>query len=157
MLRHYSITYTQSFHARHGLLAVGRMGNLLCVHLSYVCPEKSSEFFLCFTSKPNEHGIFWNLYLYIYKSVEGVCLYTDNFCDILCFCRLLTKPRRSETFSLWCLFVPPLLKNCWLNFNQLDIRNLTYLEHVIDHGYTRVAHCVTARWRNFSHYCRPLR
>ena len=21
----------------------------------------------------------------------------------------------------------------------------------------RVAHCVTARWRNFSHYCRPLR
>ena len=25
------------------------------------------------------------------------------------------------------------------------------------HGCARVAHCVSARWRNFSHYCRPLR
>ena len=25
------------------------------------------------------------------------------------------------------------------------------------HGCARVAHCVPARWRNFSHYCRPLR
>ena len=25
------------------------------------------------------------------------------------------------------------------------------------HECARVAHCVTARWRNFSHYCRPLR
>ena len=25
------------------------------------------------------------------------------------------------------------------------------------HGCARVAHCVTARWRNISHYCRPLR
>ena len=25
------------------------------------------------------------------------------------------------------------------------------------HGCARVAHCVTARWRNFSHYSRPLR
>ena len=24
------------------------------------------------------------------------------------------------------------------------------------HGCARVAHCVTARWRNCSHYCRPL-
>ena len=27
----------------------------------------------------------------------------------------------------------------------------------LTHGCARVAHCVTARWRNFSHYCRPLR
>ena len=27
----------------------------------------------------------------------------------------------------------------------------------LDHGCARVAHCVTARWRNLSHYCRPLR
>ena len=25
------------------------------------------------------------------------------------------------------------------------------------HGCARVAHCVTVRWHNFSHYCRPLR
>ena len=25
------------------------------------------------------------------------------------------------------------------------------------HGCARVAHCITVRWRNFSHYCRPLR
>ena len=24
----------------------------------------------------------------------------------------------------------------------------------LEHGCARVAHCVTARWRNFSHYCR---
>ena len=28
---------------------------------------------------------------------------------------------------------------------------------VVKHGCARVAHCVTARCRNFSHYCRPLR
>ena len=27
----------------------------------------------------------------------------------------------------------------------------------LGHGFARVAHCVTARLRNFSHYCRPLR
>ena len=27
----------------------------------------------------------------------------------------------------------------------------------LNHGCARVPHCVTARWRNFSHYCRPLR
>ena len=27
----------------------------------------------------------------------------------------------------------------------------------IGHGCARLPHCVTARWRNFSHYCRPLR
>ena len=27
----------------------------------------------------------------------------------------------------------------------------------LGHGCARVAHCVAARWRNFSHYCRQLR
>ena len=27
----------------------------------------------------------------------------------------------------------------------------------LSQGWARVAHCVTARWRNISHYCRPLR
>ena len=27
----------------------------------------------------------------------------------------------------------------------------------LQHGCAKVAHCVPARWRNFSHYCRPLR
>ena len=27
----------------------------------------------------------------------------------------------------------------------------------LDHGCARVAHCATARWRNFSQYCCPLR
>ena len=27
----------------------------------------------------------------------------------------------------------------------------------LEHGRARVAHCVTGRWRNVSHYCRPLR
>ena len=27
----------------------------------------------------------------------------------------------------------------------------------LSHGCAEVAHCVPARWRNFSHYCRPLR
>ena len=35
MRRHYSITYTQSLHAINGLLAVGRVGNLLCGRPSY--------------------------------------------------------------------------------------------------------------------------
>ena len=30
-------------------------------------------------------------------------------------------------------------------------------ELAIEQGYARMAHCVTARWRNFSHYCCPLR
>ena len=31
-----------------------------------------------------------------------------------------------------------------------------YNRHGLGHGCARVAHCVIARWRNFSHYCRPL-
>ena len=27
----------------------------------------------------------------------------------------------------------------------------------LDHGFARVAHCATPGWRNFSHYCCPLR
>ena len=29
--------------------------------------------------------------------------------------------------------------------------------YTLRHGCARVAHCVTARWRNLFHYCRPLR
>ena len=46
-------------------------------------------------------------------------------------------------------------------------RNLPNTNHVctskplrsilLTHGCAKVAHCVTARWRNFSHYCRPRR
>ena len=35
--------------------------------------------------------------------------------------------------------------------------NLLNWVHCLKHGCARVTHCVTARWRNFSHYCRPLR
>ena len=30
-------------------------------------------------------------------------------------------------------------------------------EDRLRHGRARLAHCVTSRWRNVSHYCRPLR
>ena len=30
-------------------------------------------------------------------------------------------------------------------------------EYTLNHGCAKVAHCVPARWRNFSHYCRRLR
>ena len=30
-------------------------------------------------------------------------------------------------------------------------------QHPLCHGRAKVAHCVTARWCNFSHYCCPLR
>ena len=36
MRRHYSITYMQSLHSINGLLAVGRVGNLLCGRPSYL-------------------------------------------------------------------------------------------------------------------------
>ena len=32
-----------------------------------------------------------------------------------------------------------------------------FATHYVVHGRARVAHCVTGRWRNVSHYCRPLR
>ena len=38
----------------------------------------------------------------------------------------------------------------WLRRNCL-------LKDALEHGCARVTHCVTARWRNFSHCCRPLR
>ena len=37
------------------------------------------------------------------------------------------------------------------------LNNLKWFLYCLGHGCARVAHCVTARWRNFSHYCRPLR
>ena len=44
MRRHYSITYTQSLHAINGLLAVGRVGNLLCGRLSYYKRNSTTKF-----------------------------------------------------------------------------------------------------------------
>ena len=42
--------------------------------------------------------------------------------------------------------------------NTVGLRKFLYnLIYYLIHGCGRVAHCVTARWRNFSHYCRPLR
>ena len=38
----------------------------------------------------------------------------------------------------------------WLRRNCL-------LKDALEHGCTRVAHCVPAQWPNFSHYCCPLR
>ena len=40
------------------------------------------------------------------------------------------------------------LTSCSSNIFGMSVR--------LHHGCTRVAHCVTAQWRNFSHYCRPL-
>ena len=48
----------------------------------------------------------------------------------------------------------------WIN-KQSTVQCNFVLKLVTDkalmHGCARVAHCVIARWRNFSHYCRPLR
>ena len=75
-------------------------------------------------------------------------------------------------FFLWgfvkvAVYVPPLPTNLndlrnritvAVNSMKQDIRNQVWDEfnYRLDHGCARVAHCVTALWRNFSHYCRPL-
>ena len=41
--------------------------------------------------------------------------------------------------------------------DKLFFCNFILKLYTIEHGCARVAHCVTARWCNFSHYCRPLR
>ena len=40
---HYSITYTQSLHTINGLIAVGRVGNLLCGRPSYLTNARFLE------------------------------------------------------------------------------------------------------------------
>ena len=47
----------------------------------------------------------------------------------------------------------------WVSCDHILLIKLRYKRfvHVLAHGCARVAHCVTARWRKFSHYCRPLR
>ena len=45
--------------------------------------------------------------------------------------------------------------NNWFTSCKTSVK-LTLLTHLVEHGCARVAHCVTARWRNFSHYCCPL-
>ena len=61
-----------------------------------------------------------------------------------------------------CQLEKSLFKGHWdwvlLNFEILIIyQYFTLILHILDHGCARVAHCVTARRLNFSHYCRPLR
>ena len=58
MRRRYSITYTQSLHIINGLLAVGRVGNLLCGRPSYmqVCDIRDGKWL---------HGCFFLLLLLI--------------------------------------------------------------------------------------------
>ena len=43
-----------------------------------------------------------------------------------------------------------------LNDRKLSIRYIIQNFNTLHHGCAKVAHCVPARWRNFSHYCRPL-
>ena len=46
----------------------------------------------------------------------------------------------------------------WIRSNILisaNVKRSTFKQ--LDHWCARVAHCVTARWLNFSHHCRPLR
>ena len=59
MRRHYSIKYTHSLHAINGLIAVGRVGNLLCGHPSYITLLSSFNFQNCMKLNFylfNEHG-----------------------------------------------------------------------------------------------------
>ena len=60
---------------------------------------------------------------------NSYCLYCTCFCSV---------------FRTTC---PPLVitESYLANYNRLK------------HGRARVAHCVSTRWRNLSHYCRPLR
>ena len=61
-------------------------------------------------------------------------------CAVTTFCN---RPRISTQYHrLW-----------WVTTLPAD----TFLWKDLVHGCAWVAHCVTARWRNFSHYCRPLR
>jgi hypothetical protein len=43
MLRHCSIMYVQSLRAIYGLLAVGRVGNLLCGQATYIDGRKDAR------------------------------------------------------------------------------------------------------------------
>ena len=56
-------------------------------------------------------------------------------------------PSRSTDLSLYDPFLWGTLKEqCFASIPES-----------LDHGRATVAHCVTGRWRNVSHYCRPLR
>ena len=51
-------------------------------------------------------------------------------------------------------------RSCSVSYSSLHASCMTRVVQQcqdLDHGCARVAHCVTARWRNFSHYCCPLR
>ena len=65
-----------------------------------------------------------SIYLSINKTVGGVCLYIDYFCTILGFLSVSYKTMMTRVVLSFdvclsvCLFVPPSLKNGWLDFNQ---------------------------------------
>ena len=67
--------------------------------------------------------------------------------------------------SRFCLFVSDGRTHVWRRpgerhlpeCNRPQHRRPHLRLHGVGHGCARVAHCVTARWRNLSHYCRPLR
>ena len=61
-----------------------------------------------------------------------------------------------QSISSFTSFV--VMKNSWfVHFQCIGGVTLPHTLNCLIHGRARVAHCVTARWRNFSHYCRPLR
>ena len=80
--------------------------------------------------------------------------------------------RASCNFFMWgfvkdVVYVPPLPTNLNVLRNHItaavnsvtqEIRHQDWNEfnYRLDHGRARVAHCVTGRWCNVSHYCRPL-
>ena len=48
----------------------------------------------------------------------------------------------------------------WVRINILEWKKKEKNKELcynLDHGCAKVTHCVPAQWRNFSHYCRPLR
>ena len=53
------------------------------------------------------------------------------------FIRFLQSYGALSTFQLWCLFVPPSLRNGWLNFTKIVIRNLPYIGAFYDNHASR--------------------
>ena len=96
------------------------------------------------------------------------------FSDLLRFVKMLKREwgaERNRTYSSLVKLQPRFLslqwKTCvWAELQpwcpSLQWRTCHWAEHwwwclSLTNGCARVAHCVTARWRDFSHYCRSLR
>ena len=95
------------------------------------------------------------------RPVMGISLsYLYNFCiiPVLSF-NLVWNICESHTYQITLQLTA---LNYLCNFDKTWIRKVLWnnaapWRKLLDHGCARVAHCVTARWRNFSHYCCPLR